>query len=173
MISSKCNQAHLFVNVSRRRMKSFTDAVLTLSGDSLLQKQLSKRSRLFGVSLSVERVKLEEQGGRVEGGKTLRGNRHIFDLQMRLTRWVPSASSPRCQAKISGSTPEAERKSRVRREEESKCGGKSLDRAGVLCNKKANKPFRYFKGFYFFEKGLISRHVLLSLWNHPPLGAPD
>lgn len=67
-------------------MKSFTDAVLTLSGDSLLQKQLSKRSRLFGVSLSVERVKLEEQGGRVEGGKTLRGNRHIFDLQMRLTR---------------------------------------------------------------------------------------
>lgn len=34
--------------------------------------------------------------------------RNNFDLQMRLTRRVPSVSLPPCQAKISGSTPEAE-----------------------------------------------------------------
>lgn len=106
--------------------------------------------------------------GERQAGKHWGETDTFFDLQMRLTRRVPSVSSPRCQAKISGSAPEAERKSRVRREGESKRGGKSLGRAGARRNKKANKPFRYFKGFYFIDKELIYKHVLLPLWTHPP-----
>lgn len=53
--------------------------------------------------------KREDQGGNMSGGKTqVEEHRNNFDLQMRLTRTVPSVSLPLCQAKISGSTPEAE-----------------------------------------------------------------
>lgn len=173
MISSKCNQAHLFVNVSRCRMKSFTDAKRWFAASEVVQQTFTFVWR--------ESVCCPWRGwnGRIKVGEWKAGTRWgetdtFFDLQMRLTRRVPSVSSPRCQAKISGSTPEAERKSRVRREEESKCGGKSLGRAGALRNKKkANKPFKYFKGIYFIDKELIYKHVLLPLWTHPPLDAPD
>lgn len=49
---------------------------------------------------------------------------HNFDLQMRLTRRVPSASLPLCQAKISGSTPEAEQKELRQRKKKNKKEGK-------------------------------------------------
>lgn len=58
------------------------------------------------------------------GDKWKRTKRHNFDLQMRLTRRVPSASLPLCQAKISGLTPEAEQKKLRQREKKKKKDGK-------------------------------------------------
>lgn len=59
------------------------------------------------------------------GDTRKRTKRHNFDLQMRLTRRVPSASLPLCQAKISGSTPEAEQKElRQRKKKKKKKEGK-------------------------------------------------
>lgn len=62
-----------------------------------------------------------------------RTKRHNFDLQMRLTRRVPSASLPLCQAKISGSTPEAKQKELRQRKKKKKEGKqKKAQRCGAV-----------------------------------------
>lgn len=57
--------------------------------------------------------------------------RNNFDLQMRLTRRIPSVSLPPCRAKISGSTPEAEEKELRQRGEEEKGGKREKSAASV------------------------------------------
>lgn len=74
-----------------------------LTRDTMASKKTVTR-RLCSVKYrEKKRTKCEGGGGRAEEKQ-----RHSFDLQMRLTRRLPSASLPPRQAKISGPTPEAE-----------------------------------------------------------------
>lgn len=88
-----------------------SDVTNYLTGDTVPTKN-TVTPRLCSVKCGEKkRTKCEGGGGRAEEKQ-----RHSFDLQMRLTRRLPSASLPPRQAKISGLTLEAQWKSCVRQE---------------------------------------------------------